>query len=83
MKVTPLTLVSAINDITMLQAALMPLWMQWQQSGTPPTQAQIDAAAAGTDQGADLLAAAIERRRQREAAAASSTRSKPKEGTKP
>jgi hypothetical protein len=70
MSITALTLVSTINDLSMLQAALMPLWMQWQQSGVPPTQAQIDAAAAGTDHGADLLAAAIERRRKREAAAA-------------
>ena len=70
--ITALTLVSTINDLTTLAGALTPLWMQWQQSGVPPTQEQIDAAAARTEQGADLLAAAIERRRlreQREAAA--------------
>ena len=72
MSITALALVSTINDLAMLQSALMPLWMQWQQSGVPPTQEQIDAAAAGTDNGSYLLAAAIERRRvreQREAAA--------------
>ena len=68
MMITPLTLISSINDLTMLQAALMPLLMQM-QSGAEVTQEQIDAAAAGTANGADLLAAAIERKRKRDAAA--------------
>jgi hypothetical protein len=66
MKITPLTLVQTINDLAMLQAALTPLWMQWQATGTPPTQDEIDAAAARTEQGAQLLAEAIARRRERE-----------------
>lgn len=67
--ITALTIVSTINDLAMLQAALTPLLVQWKQTGVEPTQAEIDAAAAKTENGADLLAAAIERRRQREAAA--------------
>ena len=68
--ITLLSVVSTINDLAMLQSALTPLVQNALQTGADITQADLDAAAARTDAGADLLAAAIQRARDREAATA-------------
>jgi hypothetical protein len=68
MSLSAYDVVRTINDITMLQAVLVPLWLQWQESGVEPSQAEIDAAVASVALGEELLVAAIERRRLRERA---------------